>query len=253
MVEKVIIMGAAGRDFHNFNIYFRDNPRYRVIAFTAAQIPAIEGRLYPPELSGKLYPEGIAIHPEAKLSDLIREHQVDLVALSYSDIPHVEVMHKASLVMAGGADFILIGATTRDPWTLNPALRSRCTEVFFEPLSPTDIQKIVMDAARKINVRLSSELAELISNYTVEGRKAIGLLADAYGLALYRRGNSTVIRQFSAARKRKRPVPLPAVTIERQDLLDVIQTSRLTPNTALKASKVPEVGRVLGLDRKSVV
>jgi predicted GTPase len=111
MVEKVIIMGAAGRDFHNFNIYFRDNPRYRVIAFTAAQIPAIEGRLYPPELSGKLYPEGIAIHPEAKLSDLIREHQVDLVALSYSDIPHVEVMHKASLVMAGGADFILIGAT----------------------------------------------------------------------------------------------------------------------------------------------
>ncbi len=110
-VEKVIIMGAAGRDFHNFNIYFRDNPRYNVIAFTATQIPDIEGRLYPPELSGKLYPKGIRIYPETQLSDLIREHKADLVALSYSDIPHLEVMHKASMVMAGGADFVLIGAT----------------------------------------------------------------------------------------------------------------------------------------------
>ncbi|MBP1742597.1 MAG: hypothetical protein H6Q48_4890, partial [Deltaproteobacteria bacterium] len=111
MVEKVIIMGAAGRDFHNFNIYFRDNPRYNVIAFTAAQIPDIAGRLYPPELSGNLYPTGIPVHPESQLNDLIRENKVDLVAFSYSDIPHLEVMHKASLVMAGGADFILIGAT----------------------------------------------------------------------------------------------------------------------------------------------
>jgi predicted GTPase len=111
MVEKVIILGAAGRDFHNFNIYFRDNPRYNVVAFTASQIPDIEGRFYPPELTGKLYPDGIPIYPESQLSDLVRDHQVDLVALSYSDIPHVEVMHKASMVMAGGADFILIGAT----------------------------------------------------------------------------------------------------------------------------------------------
>ena len=74
MVEKVIIMGAAGRDFHNFNIYFRDNPRYQVIAFTAAQIPAIDERLYPPELSGKLYPEGVPIHPEDQLTDLIRQN-----------------------------------------------------------------------------------------------------------------------------------------------------------------------------------
>jgi predicted GTPase len=111
MVEKVVIMGAAGRDFHNFNIYFRDNPRYSVIAFTAAQIPDIAGRLYPPELSGKLYPKGIPIYPEPQLNDLVRENRVDLVAFSYSDIPHLEVMHKASLVMAGGADFILIGAT----------------------------------------------------------------------------------------------------------------------------------------------
>jgi predicted GTPase len=111
MAEKVIIMGAAGRDFHNFNIYFRDNTRYKVIGFTAAQIPDIEGRLYPPELSGDLYPEGISIYSEEQLTDLIQEHKADLVAFSYSDIPHVEVMHKASVAMAGGADFMLIGAT----------------------------------------------------------------------------------------------------------------------------------------------
>lgn len=111
MHEKVIIMGAAGRDFHNFNVYFKDNPRYRVVAFTAAQIPDIDGRMYPPELAGKYYPKGIGIHPETELSALIRKHKVDLVAFSYSDIPHEEVMHKGSAVMADGADFILIGAT----------------------------------------------------------------------------------------------------------------------------------------------
>ena len=111
MVEKVIIMGAAGRDFHNFNIYFRENARYRVVAFTAAQIPTIDGRRYPPELAGTLYPEGVPIHPEEDLADLIAGHQIDLVAFSYSDVPHTEVMHKATIAMAGGADFILIGAT----------------------------------------------------------------------------------------------------------------------------------------------
>jgi predicted GTPase len=111
MVEKVIIMGAAGRDFHNFNVYFKDNHRYRVIAFTAAQIPAIEGRIYPSELSGRLYPKGIPIHPESDLARLIRRFKADLVAFSYSDVPHLEVMHKASIAMAEGADFILIGAT----------------------------------------------------------------------------------------------------------------------------------------------
>lgn len=111
MIEKVIIMGAAGRDFHNFNIYFRNNPRYRVIAFTAAQIPDIEGRCYPPELAGPGYPIGVPIHPEEELAGLIRTHKVDLVAFSYSDVPHVEVMHKGSIAMANGADFILVGAT----------------------------------------------------------------------------------------------------------------------------------------------
>jgi predicted GTPase len=111
MIEKVIIMGAAGRDFHNFNVYFRNNPRYHVVAFTMAQIPGIGGRVYPPELSGTLYPEGIPVYPESELVALIRKYSVDLVAFSYSDVSHVEVMHKASVTMAGGADFILIGAT----------------------------------------------------------------------------------------------------------------------------------------------
>ena len=110
-MERVIIMGAAGRDFHNFNVYFRNNSRYQVVAFTAAQIPDIDGRLYPAELSEDLYPAGIPIYPEKDLAELIRKHNVDLVAFSYSDMPHVEVMHKASLAMAKGADFILIGAT----------------------------------------------------------------------------------------------------------------------------------------------
>lgn len=111
MPEKVIIMGAAGRDFHNFNIYFRDNKRYHVIAFTATQIPNIEGRRYPSELAGKLYPEGIPIYSEDQLANLVGEYKIDLVAFSYSDIPHIEVMRKASIAMAEGADFILIGAT----------------------------------------------------------------------------------------------------------------------------------------------
>ncbi len=110
MVTKVIIMGAAGRDFHNFNLLFKDNPQYQVIAFTAAQIPLVHDRVYPPELAGSLYPEGIPFYPEEELATLIRDHQADLVVFSYSDVPHVEVMHKASLVAAAGANFFLPGA-----------------------------------------------------------------------------------------------------------------------------------------------
>ena len=105
MAKKVIIMGAAGRDFHNFNLLFKDNPQYRVMAFTAAQIPLVHDRVYPPELAGSLYPEGIPFYPEEELASLIREHGADLVIFSYSDVAHVEVMHKASLVAAAGADF----------------------------------------------------------------------------------------------------------------------------------------------------
>ncbi len=106
---EVIIMGAAGRDFHNFNVYFRDNSNYEVAAFTATQIPDIAGRKYPAELSGPLYPEGITIYPEEELPDLIRGKQIDQVILAYSDLPHQYVMDKASIVLAHGADFRLMG------------------------------------------------------------------------------------------------------------------------------------------------
>ncbi|WP_298269338.1 cyclic 2,3-diphosphoglycerate synthase [Geobacter sp.] len=107
--ERVIIMGAAGRDFHNFNTVFRNNPAYRVVAFTAAQIPFIAERRYPPALAGRRYPEGIPIHPESSLLELIRRHRVSKVVFAYSDIAHAELMHKASAVLAAGADFWLIG------------------------------------------------------------------------------------------------------------------------------------------------
>jgi predicted GTPase len=109
---RVLIMGAAGRDFHNFNVYFRDNADYEVVAFTATQIPNIEGRLYPPELAGKLYPKGIQIYPESDLVKLIRELRVDQVIFAYSDVPHEVVMHKASIALAAGADFRLMGGNT---------------------------------------------------------------------------------------------------------------------------------------------
>ncbi len=110
--KKVIIMGAAGRDFHNFNLRFRDNEAYEVVAFTATQIPDIEGRTYPAELAGKLYPNGIPIYAEEQLPELIKQHQIDRVVFAYSDVPHEYVMHKASIVTAAGADFWLLGTQT---------------------------------------------------------------------------------------------------------------------------------------------
>jgi predicted GTPase len=106
---RILIMGAAGRDFHNFNTVYRDDPDRRVVAFTATQIPNIEGRRYPPELAGPHYPDGIPIHPESELPRLVRELAVDEVVFAYSDVSHETVMHKASLVLACGADFKLIG------------------------------------------------------------------------------------------------------------------------------------------------
>ncbi|HNQ81684.1 MAG TPA: cyclic 2,3-diphosphoglycerate synthase, partial [Candidatus Aminicenantes bacterium] len=105
----VIIMGAAGRDFHNFNTYFRDNPNFKVVAFTATQIPDIAGRKYPAVLAGKMYPDGIPIFPEEELTDLIRKNNVTKVYFSYSDTSHEYVMHRASQVQAAGASFILLG------------------------------------------------------------------------------------------------------------------------------------------------
>ncbi len=129
MPKRVIIMGAAGRDFHNFNVYFRDNPDYQIVAFTATQIPNIEGRRYPPELAGRLYPEGIPIYPEEELTDLIRRYQVDQVVFAYSDVSHEYVMHRASQVLVAGADFRLMGTgstmlTSRKPVVAVCAVRT---------------------------------------------------------------------------------------------------------------------------------
>lgn len=109
---RVIIMGAAGRDFHNFNVYFRNNDAYEVVAFTATQIPGIEGRIYPAELAGPKYQKGIPIYPEEALPKLIREYDVDQVVFAYSDVSHEYVMHKASIALSSGADFRLMGPKT---------------------------------------------------------------------------------------------------------------------------------------------
>lgn len=109
MRKKVIIMGAAGRDFHNFNTFFKDNEEYEVVAFTATQIPNIENRKYPSSLAGKLYPNGIPIYPEEELPELIKKFNVDYVVFSYSDVSHEYVMHRASIALANGANFLLLG------------------------------------------------------------------------------------------------------------------------------------------------
>lgn len=106
---RVLIMGAAGRDFHNFNVFFRGNPRFRVVAFTATQIPDIAGRRYPPELAGPGYPEGIPVYPEEELGHLIKLRQVERVVFAYSDVSHEYVMHRASEALALGADFWIMG------------------------------------------------------------------------------------------------------------------------------------------------
>ena len=129
--RRVLIMGAAGRDFHNFNVVFRDNPAYEVVAFTATQIPNIAGRRYPPELAGTLYPDGIPIYPEEELPRLIRDLNVDEVVFAYSDVSHQHVMERAAIALALGADFRLIGPQmtmlpSRKPVVSVCAVRTGC-------------------------------------------------------------------------------------------------------------------------------
>ena len=128
------------------------------------------------------------------------------------------------------ADFILIGATTRDPEEINPAIRSRCAEIFFEPLTPSDVRQIITAASEKLNVAMDLAVPELISEYTIEGRKAVNILADAYGLACYREQKENGGIQISEA-----------------DLLEVVQVSRLSPCVTLKASPGGEIGKIFGL------
>jgi predicted GTPase len=119
---RTLIMGAAGRDFHNFNTFYRDNEKYEVVAFTATQIPNIEGRKYPAALAGELYPEGIPIYPESELETLIKKEKVDQVLFAYSDVPYEYVMHKAALVNAVGADFRLMGTTNTQIKSTKPVV-----------------------------------------------------------------------------------------------------------------------------------
>jgi len=119
---RTLIMGAAGRDFHNFNVAFRNDPAYNIVAFTATQIPDIEGRTYPAELAGHQYPSGIPIYPESDLVTLIQEKNIDQVIFAYSDVPHEYVMHKASIVMAAGADFRLMGPANTQVKSAKPVV-----------------------------------------------------------------------------------------------------------------------------------
>ena len=131
MSRRILILGAAGRDFHNFNLVYRDDPAAEVVAFTAAQIPGIAGRRYPPELAGPRYPEGIPILDEADIESILRERRIDEVVFAYSDVPHAQVMHLASKALAAGADFSLLGPArtqiqARVPVIAVSAVRTGC-------------------------------------------------------------------------------------------------------------------------------
>ncbi|MGB9833454.1 MAG: cyclic 2,3-diphosphoglycerate synthase [bacterium] len=122
MKRKVLIMGAAGRDFHNFNVFYRNNENYEVVAFTATQIPDIEGRIYPPALAGKLYPKGIPIYSEQELTNLIKRFKVDDVVFAYSDVSNEYVMGKAAEAMAVGANFVLLGPGSTSLKSIRPVV-----------------------------------------------------------------------------------------------------------------------------------
>ena len=151
--QKVVIMGAAGRDFHNFNVFFRDNPAYQVVAFTATQIPNIESRRYPSELAGNNYPDGIPIYPEKDLSRLISEHEIDTVVFAYSDVSHEYVMHKAAEAMATGADFMVMGTRhtmlqSKKPVVAVCAVRTGCGK----SQTTRRVSKILREYGKKVVV-----------------------------------------------------------------------------------------------------
>ena len=150
-MKKTIIMGAGGRDFHNFNVVYRGDPETTVVAFTATQIPGIGDRVYPASLAGILYPDGIPIRPEEELPELIRSEGVDEVILSYSDLNHVDVMHKASIVLAAGAQFALLGPrqtmlTSSKPVVAVCAVRTGCGK----SQTTRKIGQLLLDAGLKV-------------------------------------------------------------------------------------------------------
>ena len=173
--KKVIIAGAAGRDFHNFNVVFRDNPDYEVVCFTATQIPSIENRKYPPELSGKLYPDGIPIYPEEKLPELIKENDVDMVVLAYSDLSYSYVMERSAIVNAAGADFVLMGPKStmlksKKPVIAVTAVRTGCgksqiSRKIFEILSKKGLKVVSIRHPMPYDRDLTTQIMQRFSSY----------------------------------------------------------------------------------------
>jgi len=151
--KRVIIMGAAGRDFHNFNVFFRDNPDYEIVCFTATQIPDIYGRKYPPELSGKLYPKGIDIYPEENLRKLIIENKIDMVIFAYSDLPNNVVMNRSALVNAAGADFVLMGTDTTYLKSNKPVIAVCATRT---GCGKSQVSRAIFKILRKKGIRVAS-------------------------------------------------------------------------------------------------
>ncbi len=186
--KKVLVMGAAGRDFHNFNTVFRDHPQYQVVAFTATQIPNIEDRKYPAKLAGKLYPQGIPIVSEDGLIELIRRYKIDEVVFSYSDVSYDYVMHKGAVVMAAGADFKLLGRESTTLKSKRPVIavcatrtgsgKSQTTRKVCELLKARRISPVVIrhpmpygDLTKQICQRFAS-LADLDKHHcTIEERE----------------------------------------------------------------------------------
>lgn len=150
MPRKAIIMGAAGRDFHNFNTYFRNNPNYHIFAFTAAQIPFIEKRIYPTELAGERYPDGIPIYGEEKLSEIITQNQIEEVFFSYSDISYQNLMHIASKVIASGASFSLLGPSDTQLKSKKPLISILATRT---GAGKSTISRMVVDVAKQVGIR----------------------------------------------------------------------------------------------------
>lgn len=173
--KKVIIAGAAGRDFHNFNVVFRDNPEYEVVCFTATQIPWIENRRYPPELSGKLYPDGIPIYPEEDLPKLIKEYNVDMVVLAYSDLSYSYVMERSAIVNSAGADFVLMGPKSTMLKSTKPVIavtavrtgcgKSQISRKIFEILSKKGLNVVSIRHPMPYDEDLTTQIMQRFSSY----------------------------------------------------------------------------------------
>ncbi len=174
--RKVIIMGAAGRDFHNFNVFFRNNPSYSVVAFTATQIPDIAGRKYPAQLAGKQYPKGIPIYPEEQISDLIKKYDAETVVFAYSDVPYSHVMQKSAIANAAGADFMLLGPKSTMLVSKKPVIavcavrtgsgKSQVSRKIFELLQKKGITVASIRHPMPYDKDLTTQICQRFASYT---------------------------------------------------------------------------------------